>query len=71
MLKLSEQNKKKELLKKLFLQQRFYTIKKQKFSNLTPLLVITFPHGFQKSKSLDIGLWEGGAKRPLNGVNKV
>ena len=38
-------------------------------SFLRPLLSITFPQGFQKSKSVDIGLKEMGAKRRLNGVN--
>ena len=32
-----------------------------KFLNLTQRLII-FPQGFQKSKSLDIGLWEAGGK---------
>ena len=49
---------------------RFYTIFDSKFSNLGPFLSITFPQGFQKSKSLDIGLWEVGAKRRLNKVNR-
>ena len=49
---------------------QFYTLYEQNFSNLRPLLYITFPQGFQKLKFLDIGLWEVVAKRPLNGVRK-
>ena len=41
-----------------------------KVSNLRPLLLITFHQRFQKSKKLDIGLWEARAKRRLNGMNK-
>ena len=43
---------------------------KAKVSNLRPLLFITFPQGFQKFKSLDVGLEEVGTKRRLNGANK-
>ena len=49
---------------------QFYTLYEQKFSNLRPLLSITFPKDFEYLKSLDIGLWKVGAKRPLNGVKK-
>ena len=45
--------------------KQFCILYKQKFSNLRPFL-----QGFQKSKSLDIGLPEVGAKRHLNRVNK-
>ena len=37
---------------------RFYTLYEQKFSNLRPLLSITFPKGFRKSKK--IGHWTLG-----------
>ena len=56
----------KKICEKLFLPRRFYTLFEQKISNLRPLLFITFP----QLKSLDIGLREVGAKRPLNGVRK-
>ena len=49
----------------------FYTLYEQKCLHLRPLLFITFPQGFRKSKKLDIGLWEVGAKRPLNGVRNT
>ena len=39
--------------------RRFYTIYEQKFSNLRPFLVITFPQGFQKSKKF--GHWTLGS----------
>ena len=35
---------------KLFFARRFYTLYEQKFSNLRPLLSITFPQGFRISK---------------------
>ena len=45
--KWSEQ--KKTIHKKKILPQRFYTLYEQKFSNLRPLLFVTFPQGFRKS----------------------
>ena len=66
--KQSEKKKNKKLY--FFLPLRFYTLYKQKFSNLRQILSITFPQGFRISKILDIGLWEVGAKRPINGVRK-
>ena len=43
--------------------RRFYTFYKQKFLNLRPLLSITFPQGFQKSKKfLHWTLGSGGKK---------
>ena len=50
--------------------RQFYNTYEQKFSNLRPFLSITFPQEFQESKILEIGLWEVGGKRHLNGVNK-
>ena len=42
-----------------------------KVSNLRPLLLITFPQGFQKSKKIaDWTLWRGG-NRPLKGVRNT
>ena len=46
--KQSEQMKK--ICKKKISPRRFYTLSEQKFSNLRPLLSITFPQGFWKSK---------------------
>ena len=37
---------------------------------MRPLLSIFFPKDSKYLKSLDIGLREAGAKRPLNGVRK-
>ena len=37
--------------KNFFFAWQFYTLYKQNFSNLRPLLSITFPEGFQKSKA--------------------
>ena len=50
--KQSEQMKKKNPLKYCFAVQ-FYILYEQHFSNLRPLLSITFPKGFQKFKSFD------------------
>ena len=58
-------NKWEKSVKKSFLQRQFYTLYEQKFSNMRPLLFITFPNDSENSKSLDIGVWEVGAKRPL------
>ena len=60
----------KKIRKKLFSPCQFYTLYEQQFSNLRPLLSITFPQGFRISKKL--GHWTSGSggKRPLNGVRK-
>ena len=65
-------SKAKSAKKQPFFARQFYTLYEQKFSNLRPLLSITFPQGKDSKnlKSLGNGLWEGGAKRPLNGVRK-
>ena len=65
---------KKKSEKKTVLFRRFYILYGQKFSHLRPLLSITFPPRFQKSKikkSLDVGVWEVGTKIPLNGVKNT
>ena len=41
---------------------RFYTLYGQKFSNLRPLLSITFPQGFQKSKKFGHCTFGSGGK---------
>ena len=53
---------KAKLARIFFLARQFYTLYEKKFSNLRPLLSLLFPK--------DFGLWEVGAKRRLNGVNK-
>ena len=55
-----------------FLPRRLYNLylKKFVFLNLRPLFSITFPQWFWKSKNLDIGLQEVGAKRRLKEVRK-
>ena len=69
MFKRSEQMKKNH--KTLFSPRRFYTLYEQKFSNLRPLLSITFPQGFQKLNKKN-GPWTlGSGKRPLNGVRNT
>ena len=61
---------KKKKSVKLFSLQRYYTFYEQKFSNLTPLLTITFPQGFQKK---NVGYWtsENGGKKIVNWSEKV
>ena len=57
--------------KKPFSARQFYTLYKEKFPNLRPLLSITFLQGFRKSKRFGhCNSGKGGAKRHLNGVNK-
>ena len=53
-----------------FFVRRFYTLYEQKCSNLSPLLSITFPQGFRKSKKFGHWTSEVRAKRCLNGLNK-
>ena len=48
----------KKICKKLLSPRRFYTLYEQKFSNLRPLLSITFLKGFRKSKKF--GHWTLG-----------
>ena len=50
----------KKICKNLFSQRQFYTIFEQMFSNLRPLLSITFPLKFQKSKKF--GHWTSGSE---------
>ena len=60
----------KKIAKKKKNARRFYTLYKQKFANLRPLLSITFLQEFRKSKHF--GHWTSGSKgkKRLNGVNK-
>ena len=48
---------------KLFFPRRYYTLYKQKFSNLRPLLSITFPREFLKSKKFGHGTSGSGGKK--------
>ena len=57
-LKRSEQMPK--ISKKLFSRRRFDTLYEKKFSNMRPLLSITFPQGFRKSKKF--GHWTSGSE---------
>ena len=61
----------KKIRKKLFSPWRFYTLYEQKFSNLRPLLYITFHQGFQKSKNFREWTLGSGGKRPLNRVRNT
>ena len=48
---------------KIFFTRQFYTLHEEKFSNLRPLLSITFPQGFQEPKKFR--LCEVGGKMTL------
>ena len=64
-------NKWRKFLKNFFCRgdfTPFFSKKVQIWDHFFPLL---FPKDSEYLKSLDIGLREVGAKRPLNGVNKV
>ena len=54
----------------MFFARQFYSLYKHKFSNLRPLLCITFLQGFQKYKKF--GHWSSGSggKKMLNRVKK-
>ena len=64
--KRSEQIKKKNC-KNLVWPLQFYTLYEPKFSNLRHFFQLLFSKVSKNLKSLDIGLREVGAKRPLNG----
>ena len=63
-------NNKSEI--KLFLARQLYTLYEPKvfqiWDHFFPLL---FPKDYKNEKSLDIGLWEVGAKIALNGVRNT
>ena len=48
---------------KLFFARLFYTLLKEKFSNLRLLLSITFPQGFRKFKKFGQWALESGGKK--------
>ena len=60
---------------KLFSPPPFDTLYEKKFSNLRPLLSLSFPQGFQKSKvcTLDFVNWgqKSLLKKPLKGVRNT
>ena len=56
--------------KKTF-KQRFYTLYEQKYANLSLLLYITFPQGFQISKMFGHWTWESGGKKTVKQSEKV
>ena len=63
--------KAKFVLKNFFLCGNFRPLPSKKFQIWDHLFPLLFPKDSEYLKSLDIGLREVGAKRPLNGVNKV
>ena len=67
MFKRSEQMKKRKNCIKLFLPRRFYTLYEQKFSNLRPILSITFPQGFRKFKMFGHLTLGSGGKKTVKG----
>ena len=58
-------SKAKFAIKLTFFARRFYTLYKQKFSNLGQLLSITFLKGFRKSKNFGHWSLESGGKKTL------
>ena len=48
----------------------YWWLEGQKFQIWDHFLTIIFPKDSENLKSMDISLWEKGAKRHLNGVNK-
>ena len=59
--KQSEQSKK--VCKKLFSPRQFYTLYQQKFSNMRPIISITFPQSFRKYKKVwTLESMKGGQK---------
>ena len=65
---LNRVNKWRKNASKTFFCHGNFTPFLSKWDHFFPLL---FPMDSKYLKSLDIGHWEVGAKRPLNGVNKV
>ena len=53
-----------------FFARQFYTLFEQKFSNLRPLLSITFPQGFQKSKKFGHWTLGSGGKKTVKQSEK-
>ena len=62
---------KKSIKKNSFCRGNFIPFMRKKFSNLRPLLCITFPQGFLKSKKFAHRTSGSGGKRPLKGVRNT
>ena len=62
--------RRKKYAKQTLFPRRFYTLYEQKLLNLRPLLSITVPQGFRKSKKF--GHWTlGSGGKMLNGVKNT
>ena len=69
--KRSEQmKKKKKTEKKTVLPRQFYTLYEHKFSNLRPLLSITFPQRFRESKKFAHWTSGSGGKKTVKRIEK-
>ena len=55
----------------MFWSWQFYTIYEKKFSNLRPLLSITFPQGFRISKKFGHWTLGSGGKKTVKRSEKV
>ena len=55
----------------IFLPRQLYSLYEQKFSNLRPLLSITFPQAFQKSKKFGHWTSKSGGKKTVKWSEKV
>ena len=62
---------KKKSLKIFFHCGHFTPLMSKSFQILDPFVPLLFPKHSENLKSLDIGLWELGTKRPLNGVRNT
>ena len=58
------------LCKIFFSPRQFYTLISKSFQIWDHFFQLLFPKDSKYLKSLDIGLWKVGPKRPLNGVRK-
>ena len=61
----------KKSVKTFFCRGNFTRFMSQSFQIWGHFFSLLFPKDFEDLKNLDIGLWEVGAKRCLNSVNKV
>ena len=61
---------KKKIVQKHFLPWQFYTLYEQKLSNLRPLISITFPQGFRKSKKFGQSTSGSGSKKTVKPSEK-
>ena len=63
-------NKTKFVENSTFFARRYYTLHEQKHWFWDRFFPLVLPKDLENLKSLDIGLWEVGAQRRLNWVNK-